>query len=61
MLTGWAGAISTANRMRHHDMVGCLTVTRIQNWRRIAASEFAFDILFTADDSGEICRALSER
>jgi hypothetical protein len=53
MFNGWSGAMSPAKRMRHHDMVGCLTVTRIQNWRRIAANEFAFDILFTADDSGE--------
>jgi hypothetical protein len=53
MFNGWSGAMSPAKRMQHHDMVGCLTVTRIQNWRRIAANEFAFDILFTADDSGE--------
>jgi hypothetical protein len=53
MFNGWSGAMSPAKRMRHHDMVGCLTVTRIQNWRRIAANEFAFDILFTAEDSGE--------
>jgi len=51
MFNGWSGAMSPAKRMQHHDMAGCLTVTRIQNWRRIAANEFAFDILFTADDS----------
>jgi len=53
MFNGWSGAASPAKRMRHHDMVGCLTVTRIQNWRRIAANEFGFDIVFTAEDSGE--------
>ncbi|HXH15727.1 MAG TPA: hypothetical protein VNJ10_06305 [Sphingomonas sp.] len=53
MFNGWSGAASPAKRMPHHDMVGCLTVTRIQNWRRIAANEFGFDILFTAEDSGE--------
>lgn len=53
MFNGCSGAMSPAKRMQHHDMVGCLTVTRIQNWRRIAANKFAFDILSTADDSGE--------
>jgi hypothetical protein len=53
MFSGWSGAASPAKRMPHHDMVGCLTVTRIQNWHRIAANEFGFDIVFTADDSGE--------
>jgi len=53
MFNGWSGAASPAKRMPHHDMVGCLTVTRIQNWHRIAANEFGFDIVFTADDSGE--------
>lgn len=53
MFNGWSGSMSPGKRMQHHDMVGCLTVTRIQNWRRIAVNEFAFDILFTADDSGE--------
>jgi hypothetical protein len=53
MFNGWSGAMSPAKRMRHHDMGGCLTVTRIQNWQRIATNEFAFDIVFTADDSGE--------
>ncbi len=28
-------------------------VTRIQNWRRIAFNESEFDIVFTAEDSGE--------
>ncbi|SFO46320.1 hypothetical protein [Sphingomonas sp. OK281] len=28
-------------------------VTRIQNWRRIASNESEFDIVFTAEDSGE--------
>lgn len=53
MFNGWSGSMSPGKRMQHHDMVGCLTVTRIQNWQRIAANEFAFDIVFTADDSGE--------
>nr|WP_314466792.1 hypothetical protein [uncultured Novosphingobium sp.] len=53
MFNGWAGAMSPAKRMRHHDMSGCVTVTRIQNWKRVAANEFRFDILFTAEDSGE--------
>lgn len=53
MFSGWSGAASPAKRMPHHDMVGCLTVTRIQNWHRIAANEFGFDIVFTADDSSE--------
>jgi hypothetical protein len=53
MFNGWSGSMSPAKRMQHHDMVGCLTVTRIQNWRRIAVNEIAFDILFTAEDSGE--------
>ncbi|MGW8142282.1 hypothetical protein SAMN05428950_11429 [Sphingomonas sp. OV641] len=53
MFNGWSGAMSSAKRMRHHDVAGCLSVTRIQNWRRIAVNEFAFNILFTADDSGE--------
>ena len=53
MFNGWSGAASPAKRMPHHDMVGCLTVTRIQNWKRVAANEFSFDIVFTADDSGE--------
>lgn len=53
MFSGWSGAASPAKRMPHHDMVGCLTVTRIQNWHRNAANEFGFDIVFTADDSGE--------
>lgn len=53
MFNGWSGAASPAKRMPHHDMVGCLTVTRIQNWHRIAVNEFGFDIVFTADDSGE--------
>jgi len=53
MFNGWAGANSPGKRIRSHDMVGCLSVTRIQNWKRVAANEFRFDILFTADDSGE--------
>ncbi|MFK4873556.1 hypothetical protein [Novosphingobium sp. ZW T3_23] len=53
MFNGWAGAMSPGKRIRSHDMVGCLSVTRIQNWKRVAANEFSFDILFTADDSGE--------
>lgn len=53
MFNGWSGAFSPGKRMPHHDMVGCLDVTRIQNWRRIAANEFGFDIVFTAEDSGE--------
>lgn len=53
MFNGWSGALSPAKRMQHHDMVGCIGVTRIQNWRRIATNEFGFDIVFTADDSGE--------
>lgn len=56
MFNGWSGAMSPGKRIRHHDMVGCLGVTRIQNWRRVAADEFAFDTLFTADDSGESYR-----
>ena len=42
-----------AKRLRHHDIVGCLSVTRAQNWHRNARNEFAFDIIFIADDSGE--------
>lgn len=53
MFNGWAGANSPGKRIRNHDMAGCLTPTRIQNWKRVAANEFSFDILFTADDSGE--------
>ncbi|WP_334181206.1 hypothetical protein [Novosphingobium sp.] len=53
MFNGWAGANSPGKRIRSHDMVGCLSVTRIQNWKRVAANEFKFDILFTAEDSGE--------
>ncbi|GFE73720.1 hypothetical protein [Novosphingobium sp. TCA1] len=53
MFNGWAGAMSPGKRMRHHDMSGCISVTRIQNWKRVAANEFSFDILFSADDSGE--------
>lgn len=53
IFAGWAGANSPAKRLRHHDMVGCLSVTRAQNWHRNALNEFAFDIIFTADDSGE--------
>jgi len=53
MFNGWAGANSPAKRIRSHDMGGCLSVTRIQNWKRTAANQFSFDILFTADDSGE--------
>ena len=53
MFNGWSGMMSPAKRMPHHDMVGCLNLERIQNWRRIAANEFGFDIIFTAPDSGE--------
>jgi hypothetical protein len=53
MFNGWSGMMSPGKRMAHHDMVGCLNVERIQNWRRIAANEFGFDIIFTAPDSGE--------
>ena len=53
MFNGWSGAMSPGKRMPHHDMVGCLNVERIQNWRRIADNAFAFDIVFTAPDSGE--------
>lgn len=53
MFNGWSGSASPGKRMPHHDMVGCLTITRIQNWHRIAANEFGFDTVFTADDSGE--------
>lgn len=53
MFNGWSGMRSTGKRMPHHDMVGCLDVERIQAWRRIAANEFGFDIVFTAPDSGE--------
>lgn len=53
MFNGWSGMMAPGKRMPHHDMVGCLNVERIQNWRRIAANEFGFDIVFTAPDSGE--------
>ena len=53
MFNGWSGSMSPGKRLQHHDMIGCLTVTRIQNWQRVAANEFAFDIVFTAEDSGE--------
>ena len=53
MFNGWSGKMSPGKRMAHHDMVGCLNVARIQNWRRAAANEFSFDIIFTAPDSGE--------
>lgn len=53
MFNGWSGSMSPGKRIQHHDMVGCLTVTRIQNWKRVAANEFTFDIVFTAEDSGE--------
>ena len=56
MFNGWSGMMSPGKRMPHHDMVGCLDVERIQNWRRIAANEFAFDIVFIAPDSGESYR-----
>ena len=50
---GWSGALSPRKTMQHPDMVGCLGVTRIQNWRWIASKEFAFDTAFAAEDSGE--------
>lgn len=53
MFNGWAGASSPGKRMRHHDMVDCLSVLRSQNWKRVAANEFSFDTMFVADDSGE--------
>lgn len=53
MFNGWSGSMSPGKRIQHHDMVGCLTVTRIQNWKRVVANEFTFDIVFTAEDSGE--------
>jgi hypothetical protein len=53
MFNGWSGSMSPGKRLQHHDMVGCLTLTRIQNWKRVAANEFSFDIVFTAEDSGE--------
>jgi hypothetical protein len=53
MFNGWSGSMSPGKRIKHHDMVGCLTLTRIQNWKRVAANEFSLDIVFTAEDSGE--------
>ncbi len=53
MFNGWSGAMSPGKRMRHHDMIGCLDVDRIQNWHRNAANEFGFDVMFVAPDSGE--------
>lgn len=50
---GWSGALSDRKTMQHPDMVGCLGVTRIQNWCWIAANGFGFDIAVTAEDSGE--------
>ena len=53
MFNGWSRAFLPLKRMQHHDMVGCLGVTRIQNWRWIASNGFGFDIAVTAEDSGE--------
>ena len=56
MFNGWSGKLSPGKRMKHHDMVGCLNVERILNWRRIAPNEFAFTVVFTAPDSLESYR-----
>ena len=56
MFNGWSGALSPGKRMKHHDMVGCLNVERILNWRRITPNEFAFTVVFTAPDSLESYR-----
>lgn len=42
--------MSPGERIKHHDMVGCLTLTRIQNCKRVATTR-SFDIVFTAEDS----------
>lgn len=55
VFNGDLGSMSPGKRIKHHDMVGCLTLTRIQNWKRVAANELSFDIVFTAEDSDESC------
>lgn len=40
--------------MRYHDKGSCLTVTRVQGWRAPANNALEFEVVYTAEDSGEV-------
>lgn len=40
--------------MQYHDKGSCLTVSRIQGWKAPANNALQFEVVYKADDSGEI-------
>lgn len=40
--------------MRYHDKGSCLTVSRVQGWKSPANNALQFEVVYKADDSGEI-------
>jgi hypothetical protein len=41
-------------RTRYHDKTTCMSVTRIHGWGAPANNAVRFEVVYTADDSGEI-------
>lgn len=43
-----------------HNKATCLTVTRIHGWTAPKANSLKFEVVFTADDSGEVAKTKHE-
>ena len=44
---------SEGGRFAHHNMLECVNVQRVKDWKMIAKNAFQFKVVYVAEDSGE--------
>lgn len=59
-VVGTLSAVRPMTRTPYHNKASCLTVTRVQGWTAPARNALRFEVVYTADDSGEAVKSRHE-
>ena len=59
-VVGTLNGIRPMTRTPYHNKASCLTVTRVQGWMAPARNALRFEVVYTADDSGEAVKSRHE-
>ncbi len=47
-------------RAKYHDKAACMSVSRVHGWKAPANNALQFEVVYKADDSGEISKLMHE-
>lgn len=59
-VVGTLSAVRPMTRTPYHNKATCLTVTRVQGWMAPAKNALRFEVVYSADDSGEAVKSHHE-